>query len=155
MLKVLVILGLTIGSLAWAEEEKNKEERIGLLAPTLGLAPVPGYENPPDQRPVEGPYGQETEGVLPVPGFQGGNGPCQCVPVEQCPSHKPPGPGPYPGPDKEPVIKDPHHDKDKGGYGPGDEEFGTNPEKDGAGIIDIRIVNRVRLLRQRDCMKWR
>jgi hypothetical protein len=73
-------------------------------------------------------------------GFQGGNGPCQCVSIHQCGTANGEGEG---GGDKLPVIGDPHGNKEPG-YPPGEDQLGTNPIKDGAGVIDVRIVNRVR-----------
>lgn len=161
--QILVKLVLLVNVVVAEEKvEEKQEERLGLLASTLGVQPVPGYT--PEGGVASGGGGglaliggggKDYENIQPVgggggippykasSGFQGGNGPCQCVPVEHCSTSG--GPGPYPGGDKQPVIVEPIPDKQPGpGYGPGDDD---HPPKDGAGIIDIRIVNRVSVLK--------
>lgn len=79
-----------------------------------------------------------------------GGGACQCVPVEYCQNR-----GGSHGGNNGHIIGGGGKDTGLDGeYGPGDgNQGGTNPSKDGAGVIDIRIVNRVRLvLFRRDIM---
>ncbi|ODN00518.1 Serine protease 44 [Orchesella cincta] len=175
--------------------------RLGLLASTLGVDPVPGYSGSSATAPAGGIPSQDylpTGGAPALEqytsdggGIQGGNlvssNQCQCVPVEYCPSLGggqgqqqggvfpiPGGGGSHEGGQQEgnlpvigggdgnyaggqqggnlPVIGgggDGSYGAGQGGnipgtdpglqpgYGPGDQ-----PNTDGAGLLDLRIVNR-------------
>jgi len=134
------------------KKDGKPDARLGLVASSLGIPAVPGYSDDNsggDALPIPVIGGGGSQGDLANyggggggGGHQGGSGPCQCVPIEQCPSSN----GGLQG-GHGPVNEGPHGGVDPGldpGYGQGGDgsSGGVNPPKDGAGVIDIRIVNR-------------